>query len=267
MSLRISTIRPGVLVTLKTALTGNVRYFTTDIEREHLLDNGQTSEAEWNTRRITLDKEEHERAVKVRSKCRSLVTGVCTAGNFLMCRQDRRDQLELAIKEAEGLAREFNASATVTRLGFYAGLTEVAPDDARWIAIVNSEVRDLLNAMEKGVKNLDPKAIRAAANEAQSVGKVLSLEAQERLQSSINAVRKQARKMVQAGETAAIEIDQSLFATLEQSRTAFLELDAPLADATAPEAEGRGVDFDAPTLPPMSDDEMATLKYQAQTLD
>jgi TPP-dependent 2-oxoacid decarboxylase len=96
---------------------------------------------------------------------------------------------------------------------------------------------------------------------------VLSLEAQERLQSSINAVRKQARKMVQAGETAAIEIDQSLFATLEQSRTAFLELDAPLADATAPEAEGRGVDFDAPTLPPMSDDEMATLKYQAQTLD
>jgi hypothetical protein len=242
MSLRISTIRPGVLVSLKTTLTGNVRYFTTDIEREHLLDNGQTSEAEWNTRRITLDKEEHELAVKTRSKCRSLVTGVCTAGNFLMCRQDRRDELEKAIAEAEALARSFNTTATVTRLGFYVGLTEVAPDDARWIAMVNSEVRDLLDAMAQGVKNLDADAIRKAANTAQSVGKTLTPEAQEKLQSSIDAVRKQARAFVKAGETAASTIDAAVMQTLTESRTAFLELE-PVAEVAAPEAEGRGVDF------------------------
>jgi hypothetical protein len=249
MALRISTIRPGVLVSLKTSLTGNVRYFTTDIQRERLLDNGQTSEAEWNTRRITLDKEEHERAVKTRSKCRSLVTGVCTAGNFLMCRQDRRDELEKAIAEAEALSRSFNANAQVTRLGFYVGLTEVAPDDARWMAIINSEVRDLLDAMAQGVKNLDPKAIRTAANEAQSVGKVLSPEAQERLQASIDAVRKQARDIVKASETAAVEIDQTIFTTLQQSRTAFLELDTPVAEVAATAPEVSGVDFDATERP------------------
>src|SRR5215472_5662935 len=142
MTLRATTIRPGVLVTLKTSLTGNVRYFTTDIEREHLLENGQTSEAEWNTRRITLDKAEHELAVKTRSKCRSLITGCCTVGNFLICPVANRDNLEKAIAEAEALARDFNAKAAVTRISVYPALTEVAPDDARWIQLINSEVRD-----------------------------------------------------------------------------------------------------------------------------
>jgi hypothetical protein len=248
MALKVSTIRPGVLVTLKTTLTGNVRYFTTDIERDHMLDDG-SREAEWNTRRTIQDAAEHELAVKTRSKCRSLVTGVCTQGNFLLCRQDRRDDLEKALAEAEALAAKFNATATVTRLGFFPVLTEVASDDVRAIKLINSEVRDLLDAMAKGVKNLDAKAIRAAANEAQSVGKMLTAEAQERLQASIDSVRKQARAIVKASETAAVEIDQTLFATLEQSRTAFLELDAPTADVAAPEAEGRGVDLDASEMP------------------
>jgi len=233
-----------VLVTLKTSLTGNVRYFTTDIEREHLLENGQTSEAEWNTRRVTIDAAEHELAVKTRSKCRSLVTGCCTSGNFLLCPNANRDNLEKAIAEAEALARDFNAKATVTRLGFFPALTEVAPDDMRWLKLINSEVRDLLDAMQKGVDNLDADAIRKAANMAQSVGKTLTPEAAERLQASIDAVRKQARAIVKAGETAAVEVDQTVFKTLAESRTAFLELE-PVADVAAPEAEGRGVDFDA----------------------
>jgi hypothetical protein len=266
--LRVSTIRPGIIVSLKTSISGNVRYYTTDIEREHLLENGQTSEAEWNTRRIVLDKAEHERAVKVRSKCRSLITGVCTMGNFLMCRQDRRDQLEIAIKEAEAMAREFNASASVTRITCLAGLNEVAPDDARWLAIVNSEVRDLLDAMAKGVQNLDPDAIRKAANAAQSVGKVLSAEAQERLQASIDSVRKQARAIKKAADVAAITIDATVYRTLEESRAAFLEIgDEAQAPVAAPDADGRGVDFDAPATYTANDPNGRAVEYLAGDID
>src|SRR5215469_45426 len=128
-NMRVSTIRPGTLVTLKTSISGNVRYFKTNVEAEHLLENGQTSEAEWNTRRITLDKAEHELAVKTRSRCRSLITGCCTVGNFLICPVANRDNLEKAIAEAEALARDFNTNANVTRISVYPAMTEVAPDD------------------------------------------------------------------------------------------------------------------------------------------
>src|SRR5215831_1872935 len=266
--LKVSTIRPGVLVSLKTALRGNVRYYTTDIEQDHVLENGLTRRAEWNTQRIVEDGEEHERATKARSKARSIVTGCCTSGNFLLCPNANRDNLETAIREAYAVRDAFNASATVTRLDFYVFLTEVASDDVRAFQAINSEVRDLLADMAQGVNQLDTKVIRDAANKAQSIGKMLTPEAAERLQASIDAVRKQARAITKAGETAAIEVDQSVFRTLAESRTAFLEIsdDVPTPVA-APEAEGRGVDFDAPALPPMSDDELATLKYQAQVLD
>src|SRR5215472_2514513 len=246
MALKVSTIRPGVLVSLKTALRGNVRYYTTDIERDHVLENGLTRRAEWNTQRTIDDGDEYERAVKARSKARSIVTGVCTQGNFLLCPQASRDNLETAIREAYAVRDAFNSSATVSRLDFYVFLTEVASDDVRAFQAINSEVRDLLADMGQGIAQLDAKAIRDAANKAQSIGKMLTPEAADRLQASIDAVRKQARAIVKAGETAAVEVDQTVFRTLAESRTAFLELE-PVAEVAAPEAEGRGVDFDAPT--------------------
>jgi|SRR5215472_1902014 len=250
MALKVSTIRPGVLVSLKTALRGNVRYYTTDIERDHVLENGLTRRAEWNTQRTIEDGDEYERAVKARSKARSIVTGVCTQGNFLLCPQASRDNLETAIREAYAVRDAFNSSATVSRLDFYVFLTEVASDDVRAFQAINSEVRDLLADMGQGIAQLDAKAIRDAANKAQSIGKMLTPEAADRLQASIDAVRKQARAIVKAGETAAIEVDQTVFRTLAESRTAFLEISDTPSEAVdvAPEAEGRGVDFDATPL-------------------
>jgi hypothetical protein len=142
------------------------------------------------------------------------------------------------------VARAFNATATWTRVAFFVLVGRVASDDLSAMRAINSEVRDLIADMESGVKNLDAAQIRDAANKANSIGKMLTPEAAERLQSSIDAVRKQARAITKAGETAAVEVDQTVFATLAQSRTAFLELETVAADVVAPEAEGRGVDFD-----------------------
>ena len=241
--LQTSTLRPGFLVSLKTMLRGNVSYRTTDLGATNTIQGG--TQARWETERTIADVNEHERGVKARSKARSIVTGVCAQSAFgLLCPEANSDNLQKAIAEADAVAREFNATATVTRLAFFVLVGRVASDDLSAMRAINSEVRDLLSDMESGVKNLDAAQIRDAANKANSIGKMLTPEAAERLQTSIDAVRKQARAITKAGETAAVEVDQTVFATLAQSRTAFLELETVAADVVAPEAEGRGVDFD-----------------------
>jgi len=244
--LQTSTLRPGFLVSLKTSLRGNVSYRTVDIEPDHNLENGERR-AVWETTRTVYDANEQERAVKARSKCRSIVTGVCAQSAFgLLCPEANADNLQRAIADANNVARMFNEKASVTRLAFFVLVGRVASDDLSAMRAINSEVRDLLSDMESGVKNLDAAAIRDAANKANSIGKMLTPEAAERLQASIDAVRKQARAITKAGETAAVEIDATVFKQLEESRTAFLEIgDDVQTPIAAPDAEGRGVDFDA----------------------
>ena len=247
--LQTSTLRPGFLVSLKTTLRGNVSYRTVDIEADHTMNNGERR-AVWETTRTVADADEHARAVKARSKARSIVTGVCAQSAFgLLCPEANADNLQKAIAEADAIARAFNATATWTRLAFFVLVGRVASDDLSAMRAINSEVRDLIADMESGVKNLDAAQIRDAANKANSIGKMLTPEAAERLQTSIDAVRKQARAITKAGETEAVEIDQTVFTTLAQSRTAFLELETVAADVVAPEAEGRGVDLDTSEMP------------------
>ena len=48
--MQTNTIRPGLLVSLKTTVRGNVSYQHTDIEPEHLTETGQQL-AKWETER------------------------------------------------------------------------------------------------------------------------------------------------------------------------------------------------------------------------
>ena len=58
------------------------------------------------------------------------------------------------------------------------------------------------------------------------------------------AVREQARKIVSAGETAAYGIDRRTIATLNETRTAFLDLDTP-KEVAEPAVVGRALDLEA----------------------
>lgn len=243
---KTSTLRPGFLVSLKTSVSGNVSYARLNIEAEHTTEDGR-KRAKWETERTVQDPQEHERAIEIRSKANYLIRNVCAKSAFgLLCPESAAAELEAAIGEARKLAEEFNLTATLTQVRIYVMTGRIAPDDVEAVKAINSEVRDLLQAMEAGVANIDAKQIREAASRAKQLGAMLSVEAAARIQIAIEAARTAARKIVAAGETSVRELDGRAMATLKEARTAFLDLD-DVSEVKAPQVQGRALDLEPST--------------------
>jgi hypothetical protein len=241
--MQTSTLRPGLLVSLNTTISGNVSYKRREITPEHITDEG-TKEAAWQTERTIFDPAEDERARVVRSKARSLISAICARSAFgLLCPESKAAELESAIRDARALADDFNANANLSRVGVYVITGRVAQDDVEAVRAINSEVRDLIDAMADGVAKLDVERVREAANKARALSGMLSDAAQERVAVAIKTAREAARKIVSAGEQAASEIDTATVRQIAQARTAFLDLDMVAADVAAPELEQRGMDL------------------------
>lgn len=238
----ISTLRPGLLVSLNTRVTGNVSYVKRDIDAETVTETG-AKKARWETERTIIDPAEHEAASKARGRVRTLIASVCANSAFgLLCPEDGADDLDKAIAEARKVAEDFNAGAKLTRLTLYVIAGRIAPDDVEAVRAINSEVRTLLDDMAEGVKELDVAKVREAATRAKSIGSMLSADAAARIQIAIDAARATAKKIVAAGEQAAQEVDRRTLATLREARTAFLDLDGG-AEIAAPQASGRALDL------------------------
>jgi hypothetical protein len=236
----ISTLRPGLLIALSTALRGNVSYATAEIEADHLNEDG-SRQAAWETRRTVADAAEHERGIKARSKARSLITAVCKASAFgLLCPEDDSEKLSAAIAEAREIAGEFNRDARLSQLAVNVLVGRIAPDDVEAVRAINSEIRDLMSAMESGLRKLDVGAVREAANKAKALSSMLSEAASERAQKAVEAARKAARQISKAGETAAIAVDEATLKVLRESRFYFLEVEGDAAEVQAPEAQAKG---------------------------
>lgn len=241
-SYQSSTLRPGLLVSLKTSIAGNVRYTKIELEADHKTESGERK-ARWETQRLITDPDEHEAARKVRSRASSLIRGSCAHSAFgLLCPEDKADVLDKAVAEARALADEFNKSARLSRVYLYVIAGRIASDDVEAVKAINSEVRDLLDEMKEGVENLDVKAIRDAAGRAKSLGSMLSPDAAARIQIAIDTARATAKKIVQAGEEGAAEIDRAAIKKITESRTAFLDLDGG-GDISTPRATGRALDL------------------------
>lgn len=257
--MQTSTIRPGLLVSLKTTVAGNVSYRKQDLERDHLTADGVRL-ARWETERTVMDPAEHEEAIKIRSKVRSLVTGLCAASSFgLLCPDDKASDLSAAVRQAQDMADDFNRRSTLTRVQVYVIAGRIAADDVEATRAINSEVRDLLDRMESGVRNLDVDAIRDAANKARAIGTMVSADASARLQKAIETARSAARQIVKAGETAAAEVDTRALRAITESRTAFLDL-SDATEVAAPVVTGRALDFDTMPAP-------TTVKVAAPQMD
>jgi hypothetical protein len=242
-----TTLRPGLLVSLKTSVTGNVEYFKQTIEADHDTEEGKRK-ARWETERTISDPVEHEAALKVRSRALTLIRGVCSRSAFgLLCPEIMTDKLDRAVAQARELADEFNKTATLTTVSIYVITGRIAPDDVEAVKAINAEVRELLEDMDRGLRRLDVDAVRDAANRARNIGAMLSPDAAARINVAIEAARGAARRMVRAGEQAANELDRATLARIEEARTAFLDLDEA-GEIEAPEAEGRAVDL-LPTAP------------------
>jgi hypothetical protein len=242
--MQVTTLRPGLLVSLKTKIVGNRKYRTTEIEAEHYDDNGALV-ARTETERTIRDPEEYQRAIKSRSVCRSAITRVCAQSEHgLLCLTTRRNALAQAIDAARKEAAEFNAGAIYTQLAVNVVVGEIAQDDVEAVKAINYEIRNLLDAMDSGIRNADVEAIRKAANTARGLQQMVTEEANQRLAFAISTARDVARKIVATGETAATELDAIALKRIQEGRLAFLDLDAgeDMVDPVA--ATARGIDLD-----------------------
>jgi hypothetical protein len=240
--MNISTLRPGLLVSLKTSIRGNVSYAVDTIDPDYLDESG-ARRAKWQTERVVADPREHERAVRVRSTCRSLVIRHCASSSFgLLCPERNEAFLRAAIEEAQAEVRAFNEEAALTRIGFYVLIGRVAADDAEAVRAIGAEMRELMSDMESGIEGLNAEAVRSAAKKARALGNMLSDDAASRVADAIGAARGIAREIVKAGEGVAFEIDRAALRQITEARTAFLDLDAG-GEFVAPATVGRGVDL------------------------
>jgi len=243
MSFASTTLRPGLLVGLSTSIKGNVDYFKTVIEEDHAIEDG-ARKAAWQTDRTIRDAEELDAATKIRSKARGLVASVCAASAFgYLCPDNNEKKLQTALADARKLCDDFNRTSRITTIYFNAITGRIAPDDVTAVRAINREVRELIADMEEGVKNLDVTLIRDAAKRTKQLGSMLTPDAQARIETGLKAARAVATKIVAAGETAAVEIDQATLKTLAEARTAFLDLDEA-GEIAAPTHEGRALDFE-----------------------
>lgn len=223
MTLRTSTLRPGLLVSFNTSLRGNVSYDKQDLDHEQI---DGVDVSEWNTKRTISDVKEFEAAKKVIGKAKSLVRGVCAKSLFgLLCPEADEDVLNEKILEAQQLVDEFNSKARLTRLHIYCMTGRVASDDVQAVKKINSEIRGLMADMEVGLKNLDVSVVRDAATRAKSVGQMLTPDAEGRVTKAVEIARKAASAIIKAGDDAAVEIDTVAIRKIKEQRTSFLDMD------------------------------------------
>jgi hypothetical protein len=223
--MQTSTLRPGLLVSLKTSMRGNVNYIRRDLDIGKKQKDGSL-QTRWETERTIADPKEHKRASEARSKATWPIRKVCTASAFgLLCPEKNATLLAEAIEEARQICKDFNDSAKLSRVSVYVLTARVAENDREAIRGINSEIRDLMRDMTEGLKNLDATAVRAAASKAKNMGQMLSDDASKRVQLAVDAARSAAKQIVKAGEQVSMEIDQAAIRTIKRQASAFLDLD------------------------------------------
>jgi hypothetical protein len=242
MTIRSTTLIPGLLVGLSTSIRSNVKHNKTET-RETTNDDGSVI-AEWETERTTIDPKEHEAAVLVRSQARGCISKVCSWTAFgYLCPESKFEALNKAIAEGRKLCEDFNASAAVTRIGFFVLTGRIASDDVGAVRAINGEIRSLLADMAEGISKLDVEVVRKSAIALKQVGSMLPDDAKAIVKEAIDAARKQATKIVAAGEQAATEIDKTVLAKLAEARTAFLDIDEGAVIQDPTDKSGRAIDL------------------------
>lgn len=241
--MRVSTLKPGFLISLNTSIKGGVSYQRTDLRSPEETATGAVV-SEWNTIKKVDDPEELERATKVRGKCRSVISSVCAPlpSGGMVCPLDRETELRAAIEESRRLATEHNRTANRSGVSMSIWIGRFAGDDAEAVRAMSAEVRSLIDAMQDGIKAADPEAIREAANKARTLGAMLTADAAGKVNAAIEEARTAARAIVKRvtkeGEDAAAVISELKIDALTSARFAFLDLDAPTTVEAAPIVQG-----------------------------
>jgi ElaB/YqjD/DUF883 family membrane-anchored ribosome-binding protein len=237
-----TTIRPGLLVAIKTSIKGNVSYTKTAASVRTNEDGSEV--AEWDTERHIKNAAEQKLASKARSEARSKIASVCSVTDFgYLCPITFKPELDKAIVEAKAICDKFNESSEVTEIRFAAVTGTIAQDDYQAVRAIRREVTELLTDMEEGLKNLDVSTAREAASRAKQLGQMLTPDAQVRVEIAIKAVRENARKLAAKADANVADVDRRVLVTLAEARTAFLDIDMDDAEVAMPETTAPVLDL------------------------
>jgi hypothetical protein len=229
--MQTSTLRPGLLVSLKTSVRGNVTYEKEIIASPSTTEDG-TEVSRWETTRVVIDPEELERAKKVRGRAQALVRGVCTKSAFgLLCPLDAADRLDSGMKEARELVAAFNADSKQTKVAVYVITGKISKDDKEAVRAINSELLEALDSMADAMQRMNVDDLREAATTAKDLSNMLSPEAQARAIVAVEAIRKAATAIKKGDQT---EPDKWALNKVAEARLAFLDLEAPTEAPSAP---------------------------------
>lgn len=239
------TLRPGLLVSLRTTVRGGVEYKRVDLDAGTTAGSVEPTEGEaprtevarWETTRVVTDAQAYERAKKCRSKASSLIRGACVQSAFgLVCPASDEDKLDAAYAEALAMVEAHNAGEGASRVDVWMLKGRVAQSDELAAKAVAAEVAELIEAMRVGLAKADVAAIREAAAKARDMGKMLDEEAAAKVGRAVEEARSAAKAIVRRvqtdGEDAALVIQELSRKALDEARFAFLDLDG----AEAPEA-------------------------------
>lgn len=269
MSNRTITLKPGFLVALSTRVEGGVKYGRKPIDDKEqaaadvaISVTDENDVSAWQTVKVVEDPVEHGDAIKVRSKVRSLVTGVCITSPFgLLCPSAKLADLDRVVDEARTLAATFNDKAKHTRVDVWIIRGQIVESDTDAVRAISAEIRGLLDEMGQGIKDRDVATIRAAAAKAKSLGGMLDGEVAGKVRKAVEEARAAAREIVKTVEDRGSAAEVILIADtkkgIEEARFAFLDLDVPevraAGEAMAPTV-ARDVDLGDGDPEPTPDD-------------
>lgn len=232
------TIKPGILVSLRTVLRGGVSYRHDALAADEVEAPREGAQvARWETTRIIDDPDEFERGKKARTAAGTAIRRMCIATDFgLLCPQDKEADLDAAIADAQKVAAEFNAGASISSVSVYTIKGRIAETDEQAARAIASEVRGLLEEMQAGIRSMDVKAVRAAADRARALRGMLDDTQSTRVNNAVEAARAAAREIVRrvdkGGEDAAVVLLELATAPIESARFAFLDTEdqAPIVN-------------------------------------
>lgn len=237
------TLKPGILVALRSTISGGVTYERTELE--HKSDDDGRAVARWETTKVTQDPQEEERARRARAQAVNAIRRLCIPTSFgPLCPVAREAELDAAIASSRAAVDEYNATASYCRVGVYVLKGHIATTDEEATRAIIDEVGTLVSAMNAGIQSLDVEAIRTAATKARALSEVLGDEAKETLTEAVKAARSAARTIVKRvqedGESAAVVLADIKRGAIEKARFAFLDMEEPavIAPDVAPAPAG-----------------------------
>lgn len=221
------TIRPGILVSLKTSVSGGVVYERKDIEPEHSF-GGDGKRSKWETTRTVQDADEFETACKTRIAAGDRIRNACMKTGFgLVCPQAKIAALDEAVATSRREVDAFNASSRISKISLGVMRGQIASSDSEAVLAISQEVRTLLDQINGGVAKLDVSAIREASSAARKMEQMLDEQQAGIVSAAVVAARAAAREIVRRverdGEDAAVVLQSLKIDAIDTARFAFIE--------------------------------------------